>query len=67
MNIYHLNLTYTLIFISLLNNCIQKAPCILILRDYDGYIFGSYCSDYFEVKRKFYGNGETFLFTFKVN
>jgi hypothetical protein len=49
-----------------LSNCVQKAPCVLVIKDYDGYVFGAYCSDYLEVKHKFYGNGETFLFTFKV-
>lgn len=54
------------IFIRLLTNCFQKAPCFVIIKDFDNYVFGAYCSDFLEVKNKFYGNGETFLFTFKV-
>ena len=38
----------------------------MVIKDYDNYIFGAYCSDFFELKHTFYGNGETFLFTFKV-
>lgn len=38
---------------------------MIVIRDYNNYIFGAYCSDFFHIQRKFYGNGETFLFTFK--
>ena len=49
-----------------MKNCDSKAPCVIVIKDYDKYVFGAYCSDFIHLNRKFYGNGETFLFTFEV-
>ena len=49
------------LFLRLKNN---EGPNILIMRDYDNYIFGVFCSDPLKQDKLFYGSGETFLFTF---
>lgn len=54
------------IIFRLLNSCENKSPCIIIIRDSFNYVFGAYCSDYIRIRHKFYGTGETFLFTFQV-
>ncbi|CAD8056809.1 unnamed protein product [Paramecium sonneborni] len=44
----------------------NQLPSILLIKDLDQYLFGAYISD--GIKNscgKFYGNGESFLFTFK--
>ena len=51
----------------LYRNCEGHQPCILVIKDFDDYIYGAFISDYLRSKNKFYGTGECFLFTFEVN
>lgn len=41
-------------------------PCITVVRDLAGYVFGAYTSLPWRVQPSFYGNGETFVFQLKV-
>ena len=43
----------------------NEGPNIIVMRDFDNYIFGVFCSDPLKQNQLFYGSGETFLFTFK--
>jgi len=54
------------IFISLFRNCQNIDENILIVKDFEGYVFGGFCSNTWEMNHGFYGTGESFLFTFKV-
>ena len=54
------------IFISLFRNCQNIDENILIVKDFEGYVFGGFCSNNWEMNHGFYGTGESFLFTFKV-
>ena len=49
---------------SLYNKCQFHAeePCLLILKDTQGYVFGGYLSDGVIESPKYYGTGETFIF-----
>lgn len=41
-------------------------PNILVIRDWDGNVFGAYFNEGWKRRKLFYGAGETFLFTFKT-
>lgn len=44
----------------------NNSPSVILIRDLDNYLFGAYLSDGIKNSYgKFYGNGESFLFTFK--
>ena len=52
----------------LLRSCGGVSPTILIIEDSDGVVFGSYCSDRWNLNndaRRFFGTGECFVFTTK--
>lgn len=40
----------------------QDVPCLLLVKDTKGYMFGAYLSDGIIESPKYYGSGETFLF-----
>uniref|UniRef100_K7G6W1 MTOR-associated protein MEAK7 n=1 Tax=Pelodiscus sinensis TaxID=13735 RepID=K7G6W1_PELSI len=50
-------------FSQLCGHIINKGPCILILKDMDGYIFGGFASQSWEVKPQFQGDNRCFLFS----
>lgn len=52
---------------TLLTNVENRSPLIIVVKDLEGMVFGAYLSDYLRpTLNKFYGSGETFVFTFKV-
>lgn len=50
---------------TLYNQCCNKGPCIFIVKDSQNLAFGAYLSPFLQVSNDFYGDGSTFLFTFK--
>uniref|UniRef100_A0A8D0GT17 MTOR-associated protein MEAK7 n=1 Tax=Sphenodon punctatus TaxID=8508 RepID=A0A8D0GT17_SPHPU len=50
-------------FSQLCGHIVNKGPCILVLRDLDGYIFGGFSSHSWEVKPQFQGDNRCFLFS----
>ncbi|EOA93162.1 TLD domain-containing protein KIAA1609-like protein, partial [Anas platyrhynchos] len=50
-------------FSQLCGHIVNKGPCIVILRDLDGYIFGGFASHSWEVKPQFQGDNRCFLFS----
>ncbi|CEM03192.1 unnamed protein product [Vitrella brassicaformis CCMP3155] len=46
-------------------NLEDKGPCVLLIEDMGGTVFGAYCSEPFRHASKYYGTGETFVFTFR--
>ncbi|KAM9122239.1 MTOR-associated protein MEAK7 [Pangshura tecta] len=50
-------------FSQLCGQIINQGPCILVLKDLDGYIFGGFASDSWEVKPQFQGDNRCFLFS----
>ncbi|KFU96060.1 TLD domain-containing protein KIAA1609, partial [Chaetura pelagica] len=50
-------------FSQLCAHIVNKGPCILILKDLDGYIFGGFASHTWEVKPQFQGDNRCFLFS----
>lgn len=38
------------------------APCVLLMKDPGGHVFGSYCSEAWKVAPRFFGTGESFVF-----
>jgi hypothetical protein len=42
-------------------------PCVLVIEDSWGYIFGGYISPGLQDKKTYYGNGESFVFTIAPN
>lgn len=44
-------------FSQLCGHIVKKGPCIVILKDLDGYIFGGFASHSWEVKPQFQGKG----------
>ncbi|XP_043382030.1 MTOR-associated protein MEAK7 isoform X4 [Chelonia mydas] len=50
-------------FSQLCGQIINKGPCILVLKDLDGYIFGGFASESWEVKPQFQGDNRCFLFS----
>jgi len=50
---------------TLYRNRHDAGPCILIIKDTNGVVFGLYSSESLHVSGTYYGSGETFVFTFK--
>ncbi|NXG18558.1 TLDC1 protein, partial [Grallaria varia] len=50
-------------FSQLCGHVVNKGPCIVILRDTDGYLFGGFASHSWEVKPQFQGDNRCFLFS----
>ncbi|XP_074157235.1 MTOR-associated protein MEAK7-like isoform X2 [Sminthopsis crassicaudata] len=50
-------------FAKLCGNIIGRGPCLLVVKDRDGYIFGGFSSLSWEIKGKFQGDNKCFLFT----
>eukprot|EP01084_Bolivina_argentea_P042081 77642_1 len=54
--------------ITFYEKCSDLGPCILIIKDENGYIFGVFLSDSINKDNKlFFGNGETFVFNISPN
>lgn len=54
-------------FSQLVGHIINKGPSIIIVKDKDGYIFGGYSSQGWELGPKFYGEYKPIDFTFATN
>ncbi|NWV55991.1 TLDC1 protein, partial [Daphoenositta chrysoptera] len=50
-------------FSQLCAHIVNKGPCIVILRDVDGFLFGGFASHSWEVKPQFQGDNRCFLFS----
>uniref|UniRef100_A0A8C5SEP1 MTOR-associated protein MEAK7 n=1 Tax=Laticauda laticaudata TaxID=8630 RepID=A0A8C5SEP1_LATLA len=50
-------------FTQLCGHIVSKGPCLLVLKDTDGYTFGGFSSCSWEVKPQFQGNNTCFLFS----
>ncbi|XP_063169148.1 MTOR-associated protein MEAK7 [Candoia aspera] len=50
-------------FTQLCGHIVNKGPCLLVLKDTDGYVFGGFSSCSWEVKPQFQGNNACFLFS----
>ncbi|KAM6430122.1 MTOR-associated protein MEAK7 isoform 1-T4 [Liasis olivaceus] len=50
-------------FTQLCGHIVNRGPCLLVLKDTDGYIFGGFSSCSWEVKPQFQGNNACFLFS----
>ncbi|KAM6300445.1 MTOR-associated protein MEAK7 [Aegotheles albertisi] len=50
-------------FSQLCAHIVNKGPCLVILKDLDGYIFGGFASHSWEVKPQFQGDNRCFLFS----
>lgn len=42
---------------------VSQLPCVLLIEDSWGYVFGGYISPTLQDKKTYYGNGESFVFT----
>lgn len=47
---------------TLFRNCEYIEPCILIIEEFNGNVFGAYLSDYIKTGFKFYGSAECCVF-----
>ena len=52
---------------NLLRRTQSEYPTLLVIKDENDFVFGAYCSNELWFSDNFYGNGETFLYTFRVN
>lgn len=43
----------------------NKGPCLLLIKDSEKCVFGAFLSPFLQVSNGFYGDGNTFVFTFK--
>ncbi|XP_062997146.1 MTOR-associated protein MEAK7 [Elgaria multicarinata webbii] len=50
-------------FTQLCGHIVNKGPCVLVLKDVDGFVFGGFSSCSWEVKPQFQGNSGCFLFS----
>ncbi|PRW57748.1 nuclear receptor coactivator 7-like isoform X2 [Chlorella sorokiniana] len=48
---------------TLLRNAGRRAPTVLVVRDFQRHVFGAYCSEPWRLDKRFFGTGETFVFT----
>ncbi|XP_045192773.2 MTOR-associated protein MEAK7-like [Mercenaria mercenaria] len=75
---YHLPREHQSVWRLLYSNCLHgdsfaqltryvlgKGPNVLLVKDKDGYVFGAYVSDSWEIKPSFYGSEDCFLFSLK--
>ena len=44
----------------------ESAPCVLIVRDLQQHVFGSFTSESWRVAPRYYGTGESFVFQIQV-
>ena len=51
---------------NLLRRTQHNSPSIIVIRDENDFVFGAYCNNELWFSNNYYGNGETFLFTFRV-
>ncbi|KAG8437487.1 hypothetical protein GDO86_008261 [Hymenochirus boettgeri] len=54
-------------FSQLCGHLVDQGPCLLILKDSNGFVFGGYASHTWEVKPQFQGDNRCFLFTISPN
>ncbi|XP_074142434.1 MTOR-associated protein MEAK7 isoform X1 [Sminthopsis crassicaudata] len=54
-------------FAKFCGNIIDRGPCVIVVRDRDGYIFGGFASHSWAVKSHFQGDCRSFLFTIFPN
>ncbi|XP_036606615.1 MTOR-associated protein MEAK7 [Trichosurus vulpecula] len=54
-------------FAKLCGNIVGRGPCLLVVKDRDGYIFGGFSSHSWAVKGQFQGDCRSFLFTISPN
>ncbi|CAG9466003.1 unnamed protein product [Pedinophyceae sp. YPF-701] len=40
----------------------EHGPCVLVVQDMPGHVFGAYCSEAWHVRPRYFGTGETFVF-----
>ena len=48
---------------TLLRKCKGRAPTVLLVRDLGKAVFGAYCSESWKLSPRYFGTGETFVFT----
>jgi len=48
-------------------NCRNYNPTMLLVKDTKGNVFGGFASEVWKASKRFYGTGESFLFSFKKN
>ena len=44
----------------------ESAPCVLVVRDLQQHVFGSFTSESWRVAPRYYGTGESFVFQIQV-
>ncbi|XP_020844915.1 MTOR-associated protein MEAK7 [Phascolarctos cinereus] len=54
-------------FAKFCGNIIDKGPCLLVVKDRDGHVFGGFSSHSWAVKGQFQGDSRSFLFTISPN
>lgn len=47
---------------TLYRSCQNRKPCVLLVRDMQGHVFGCYTSESWRKHHRYYGDGETFVF-----
>ena len=50
-------------FSQLVGHIVNKGPSLIVVKDKDGFIFGGFASQGWELNPKFYGSDDSFLFT----
>lgn len=50
-------------FAQLLGHIVHQGPCVMLLEDHDGHVFGGFASRSWEVKPQFQGDDRCFLFS----
>nr|XP_056718839.1 MTOR-associated protein MEAK7 [Euleptes europaea] len=50
-------------FMQLFDHIVKKGPCLLVVKDSDGYVFGGFASCPWEAKPQFQGDSRCFLFS----
>ena len=49
------------------HKCLNKGELVILLKDQYDHVFGGFMANPLEIKSGFFGNGECFLFSIKVN
>jgi hypothetical protein len=57
--------THGISMTTFIENCKGEDVTLMILEDSHGYKFGSFVFDDWKHRKKFYGSGESFVYTFK--